>query len=141
VPNEQALQSYFTQRIEKYLNAHGRRLVGWDEILEGGMAADATVMSWRGTDGAISAAAAGHDTVLSPWPTLYFDNRRAMVPRSRRGAGTSSRSRTCTVSIRCPRHWRVSARTSSACRRTCGPSTSARGSCGLHDFSPRGGGG
>jgi len=87
VPNEQALQSYFTQRIEKYLNAHGRRLVGWDEILEGGMAADATVMSWRGTDGAISAAAAGHDTVLSPWPTLYFDNRQGDGPTEPPGRG------------------------------------------------------
>src|SRR5207245_9059575 len=85
--NEQALQSYFTQRIEKYLNAHGRRLVGWDEILEGGMAADATVMSWRGTDGAISAASAGHDTVLAPWPTLYFDNRQGDGPTEAPGRG------------------------------------------------------
>jgi hexosaminidase len=76
IPDEQALQSYFIQRIEKYLNAHGRRLIGWDEILEGGIAQDATVMSWRGIDGAVSAARAGHDTVLSPWPTLYFDNRQ-----------------------------------------------------------------
>jgi hexosaminidase len=76
IPDEQALQSYFIQRIGKYLSAHGRRLIGWDEILEGGLARDATVMSWRGLDGAVAAVAAGHDTVLSPWPTLYFDNRQ-----------------------------------------------------------------
>jgi hexosaminidase len=76
VADEQALQSYFIQRIEKYVNAHGRRIVGWDEILEGGIAQNATVMSWRGLDGAVTAVGAGHDTVLSPWPTLYFDNRQ-----------------------------------------------------------------
>jgi hexosaminidase len=73
--DEHALQSWFIQRIEKFLNARGRRLIGWDEILEGGLAPNATVMSWRGVDGAIVAAAAGHDTVLSPHPILYFDNR------------------------------------------------------------------
>jgi hexosaminidase len=75
VKDEHALQSYFVQRMEKYLNAHGRRLIGWDEILEGGLAPNATVMSWRGIDGAVAAASAGHDAVLSPAPTLYFDNR------------------------------------------------------------------
>jgi hexosaminidase len=75
VKDEHALQSYFVQRIETYLNAHGRRLIGWDEILEGGLAPNATVMSWRGIEGAVTAAAAGHDTVLSPAPTLYLDNR------------------------------------------------------------------
>jgi hexosaminidase len=73
--DEHALQSYFVQRIGRFLAQHGRRLIGWDEILEGGLASDATVMSWRGLDGATAAAAAGHDTVLSPWPTLYLDNR------------------------------------------------------------------
>ena len=76
VADEQALQSYFIQRIEKYVNARGRRIVGWDEILEGGIAQNATVMSWRGLDGAVTAVRAGHDAVLSPWPTLYFDNRQ-----------------------------------------------------------------
>lgn len=70
------LQGYFTQRIGRYLQAHGRRLVGWDEILEPGLAPNAIVMSWRGVDGAIAATAQGHDSVLSPWPTLYFDNRQ-----------------------------------------------------------------
>ena len=61
----------------KFLGAHHRRLIGWDEILEGGIAPDATVMSWRGIDGALAAAAKGHDSVLSPSPTLYFDNRQS----------------------------------------------------------------
>jgi hexosaminidase len=77
VKDEHALQSYFIQRMEKFLNANGRRVIGWDEILEGGLAPNATVMSWRGIDGAVAAAAAGHDAVLSPWPTLYLDNRQS----------------------------------------------------------------
>jgi hexosaminidase len=77
VPNEDALQSYFVGRMSKFLSAHHRRLIGWDEILEGGIAPDATVMSWRGIDGALAAAAAGHDSVLSPAPTLYLDNRQS----------------------------------------------------------------
>lgn len=77
VPNEEALQSYFVGRMSKFLSAHQRRLIGWDEILEGGIAPDATVMSWRGIDGALAAAAAGHDSVLSPSPTLYLDNRQS----------------------------------------------------------------
>lgn len=76
VADEHALQSYFIQRMERFLSAHGRRLIGWDEILEGGLAPNATVMSWRGIDGAVAAARAGHDAVLSPWPVLYFDNRQ-----------------------------------------------------------------
>jgi hexosaminidase len=70
------LQGYFTQRIGRYLQSHGRRLVGWDEILEPGLADNAIVMSWRGVDGAMAATAKGYDSVLSPWPTLYFDNRQ-----------------------------------------------------------------
>jgi hexosaminidase len=85
VKDEHELQSYFVQRIEKYLNQHGRRLIGWDEILEGGLAPNATVMSWRGIQGAVRAAAANHDTVLSPAPTLYLDNRPLDWPRPGRG--------------------------------------------------------
>ena len=77
ITDEDALQSWFIQRIEKFLNAHGRHLIGWDEILQGGIAPNATVTSWRGIDGAITAAKAGHDAVLSPAPILYFDNRQA----------------------------------------------------------------
>ncbi|MFL6550704.1 MAG: family 20 glycosylhydrolase [Povalibacter sp.] len=85
IKDEHALQSYFIQRIEKFLNEHGRKLIGWDEILEGGLAPNAAVMSWRGIDGAIAAAQAGHDTVLSPWPTLYFDNRQTNDTQPGRG--------------------------------------------------------
>jgi len=71
--DEAALQSWFVQRIERFLNAHGRRLIGWDEILEGGLAPNATVMSWRGTEGGIEAARQGHDVVMTPTSHLYFD--------------------------------------------------------------------
>lgn len=74
VPNEAALQSFVVHRMERHLSEHGRRLIGWDEILEGGIAPHATVMSWRGVEGAVTAAHAGHDTVLSPSPTLYLDH-------------------------------------------------------------------
>lgn len=71
--DEQELQSYFVKRIEKFLNSKGRRLMGWDEILEGGLAPNAAVMSWRGEDGGIAAAKAGHDVVMTPTSPLYFD--------------------------------------------------------------------
>jgi len=87
VPNEEALQGYFTQRMGKYLQAHGRRLIGWDEILDGGVPPGATVMSWRGVEGAIAAAASGHDTVLSPAPTLYLDFRQGTGPNEPPGRG------------------------------------------------------
>jgi hexosaminidase len=87
VATEEALQGYFTQRMGKYLEAHGRRLIGWDEILEGGVPAGAAVMSWRGEDGAIAAAASGHDAVLSPAPTLYLDFRQATGPGEPPGRG------------------------------------------------------
>ncbi|WP_158907592.1 family 20 glycosylhydrolase, partial [Burkholderia sp. L27(2015)] len=73
VKDEDALQGWFNDRVGKYLATHGRRLIGWDEILDGGVPADATVMSWRGAQGAITAAKQGHDVVLSPAPGLYFD--------------------------------------------------------------------
>lgn len=79
--DEHELQSYIVKRMEKFLSGKGRRLIGWDEILEGGLAPNATVMSWRGVDGAIAAASSGHDAVLSPSPILYFDNRPLDVPR------------------------------------------------------------
>ena len=67
------LQSYLIHRIEVFLNAHGRKLLGWDEILEGGLAPNATVMSWRGEGGGIEAAKQKHDVILSPNTYLYFD--------------------------------------------------------------------
>jgi len=72
--DEHELQSYFIQRIEKYLNAKGRKIIGWDEILEGGLAPNAAVMSWRGTEGGIAAAKQQHYVVMSPGKPCYFDH-------------------------------------------------------------------
>ena len=72
--NEHELQSYFIKRIEKFLNKKGRTLIGWDEILEGGLAPEATVMSWRGMKGGIAAARQNHDVVMSPGTHCYFDH-------------------------------------------------------------------
>lgn len=71
--DEHALQSYFIQRMEKFLNAKGRRIIGWDEILEGGLAPNATVMSWRGEAGGIAAAREKHDVIMTPNTYLYLD--------------------------------------------------------------------
>ncbi|PXX47031.1 beta-N-acetylhexosaminidase [Undibacterium pigrum] len=71
--NEEELQSWFIRRIEKFINSKGKRLIGWDEILEGGLAPNATVMSWRGEDGGIAAARQGHDVIMSPTSHCYFD--------------------------------------------------------------------
>lgn len=71
--DEDELQSWFIQRIERFLNAHDRRLIGWDEILEGGLAPNATVMSWRGMAGGIEAARQGRDVVMTPTSHAYFD--------------------------------------------------------------------
>ncbi len=71
--DEAALQSYFIKRMEAFLSRHDRRLIGWDEILEGGLPPQATVMSWRGIDGGLAAASQGHDVVMSPSSDLYFD--------------------------------------------------------------------
>ncbi|MEP6503041.1 MAG: family 20 glycosylhydrolase [Betaproteobacteria bacterium] len=71
--SEEALQSWFIDHIGDYLASKGRRLIGWDEILEGGLPANASVMSWRGTEGALAAARMGHDVVLAPGGSLYLD--------------------------------------------------------------------
>ena len=71
--DEHELQSYFIRRVEKFLNGKGRRLIGWDEILEGGLAPQATVMSWRGIAGGIAAARQNHDVIMSPNSHTYFD--------------------------------------------------------------------
>ncbi|MFZ1799899.1 MAG: family 20 glycosylhydrolase, partial [Chitinophagaceae bacterium] len=75
--NEDQLQSYLIQRIEKFLMSHERKLIGWDEILEGGLAPEATVMSWRGESGGIQAAKMKHDVVMTPGTPLYFDHYQA----------------------------------------------------------------
>jgi hexosaminidase len=72
--DEQELQSYFIQRIEKFLNSKDRKIIGWDEILEGGLAPEATVMSWRGTDGGIAAAQQKHDVIMTPGQYVYLDH-------------------------------------------------------------------
>ncbi len=72
--DEHELQSYFIHRIEKYLNARGRNIIGWDEILEGGLAPNATVMSWRGEEGGIAAAKMGHNVIMTPGSHCYFDH-------------------------------------------------------------------
>jgi len=72
--DEHELQSYFVQRIEKFLNSKGRQIIGWDEILEGGLAPNATVMSWRGIEGGIAAARSGHNAIMTPGTHCYFDH-------------------------------------------------------------------
>jgi hexosaminidase len=81
------LQMYFTQRLGKFLQAHGRRMVGWDEVLAPGLPNKAVVMSWRGVDGALAAAQHGFDTVIAAWPTFYFDNRQDDSPSEPPGRG------------------------------------------------------
>ena len=75
--NEHELQSYFIRRIEKYLISKDRKLIGWDEILEGGLAPDATLMSWRGISGGIAAAKQNHDVIMTPGTHCYFDHYQA----------------------------------------------------------------
>jgi len=75
--DEYQLQSYFIQRIEKFVNSKGRKIIGWDEILEGGLAPNAAVMSWRGIEGGIAAAKAKHYAVMSPGTHCYFDHYQA----------------------------------------------------------------
>ncbi|MDZ7772233.1 MAG: beta-N-acetylhexosaminidase [Balneolaceae bacterium] len=74
---EEELQSYFIRRIEQYLNGNGRQIIGWDEILEGGLAPNATVMSWRGTEGGIAAARQGNKVVMTPVSHSYLDYYQA----------------------------------------------------------------
>ncbi|HMG15573.1 MAG TPA: family 20 glycosylhydrolase [Saprospiraceae bacterium] len=76
--SEEELQSYFIHRIEKFINSKGRKLIGWDEILEGGLAPNATVMSWRGTSGGIEAAKQNHDVVMTPGSHCYFDHYQSL---------------------------------------------------------------
>jgi hexosaminidase len=80
--DEHHLQSYFVQRIEKYLNAKGRILIGWDEILEGGLAPNAVVMSWRGEKGGIEAAKQDHQVIMTPQKPVYFDHTQTRTEDS-----------------------------------------------------------
>lgn len=80
--NEHELQSYFVQRIEKYLNKKGKTIIGWDEILEGGLAPNAIVMSWRGEQGGITAARQKHQVIMTPNNYVYFDYQQAKMDDS-----------------------------------------------------------
>ncbi|HWI91543.1 MAG TPA: family 20 glycosylhydrolase [Flavisolibacter sp.] len=75
--DEHELQSYFIQRMEKYLNDKGRTLIGWDEILEGGLAPNAWVMSWRGEEGGITAASQNHNVIMTPGDYCYIDHSQS----------------------------------------------------------------
>ncbi|MEA3317265.1 MAG: beta-N-acetylhexosaminidase [Bacteroidota bacterium] len=75
--DEHELQSYFIKRIEKYINSKNKKIIGWDEILEGGLAPNATVMSWRGVKGGIKAAKMNHDVIMTPNSHCYFDHYQA----------------------------------------------------------------
>lgn len=75
--DEHELQSWFISKVGRYLESKGKRIIGWDEILEGGIPKGAAVMSWRGTEGGIKAALAGHDVVMSPGSHCYFDHAQA----------------------------------------------------------------
>jgi hexosaminidase len=72
--NEDQLQAYFTTRIGKFLDSRGKRLVGWDEILDGGISTQSVIMAWRGAEKGIQAAGAGHDVIMSPMSHCYFDH-------------------------------------------------------------------
>ncbi|MBL7698184.1 MAG: beta-N-acetylhexosaminidase [Chitinophagaceae bacterium] len=75
--DEHELQSYFIQRMEKYINSKGKKIIGWDEILEGGLAPNATVMSWRGEQGGIEAAKQDHDVIMTPGSFVYLDHSQS----------------------------------------------------------------
>lgn len=78
--DEHGLQSYFIQRMEKYINSKGKQIIGWDEILEGGLAPNATVMSWRGIEGGLEAARQNHDVIMTPGTHCYFDHYQSESP-------------------------------------------------------------
>ena len=76
---EEELQSWFIHDMEKFFNAKGKEMIGWDEILEGGLAPSATVMSWRGEEGGIAAASMGHDVIMTPSKWMYMDHGQAYL--------------------------------------------------------------
>ncbi len=80
IKDEHELQSYFIQRMERFINSKGRQIIGWDEILEGGLAPNATVMSWRGMKGGVEAARQDHDVIMTPGSHCYFDHYQSTNP-------------------------------------------------------------
>jgi hexosaminidase len=87
LPDEHALQSYFIQRMEQYVNSKGRHIIGWDEILEGGLAPNATVMSWRGEEGGKAAIAQHHPVIMTPETNCYFDYYQSLYGEEPLAAG------------------------------------------------------
>lgn len=96
--NEAELQSYFMQRIEKWLNARGRSIIGWDEILQGGITKSATIMSWRGTKGGIQAAKLGNKVIMTPNTYCYIDYYQTMEPEKNNEPLANGRKRQLPVS-------------------------------------------
>ena len=92
--DEHELQSYFIRRIEKFLNAKGRAIIGWDEILEGGIAPNATIMSWRGIEGGIAAARQQHTVIMTPGTHCYFDYYQVPEEEQKNEALTGSKRHT-----------------------------------------------
>lgn len=87
LPDEHALQSWFVRRMEQYINSKGRAIIGWDEILEGGLAPNATVMSWRGEEGGLTAARQKHRVIMTPESHVYFDYYQSRNPAEPVAAG------------------------------------------------------
>lgn len=85
--DEHELQSYFVQRMEKYINSKGRNIIGWDEILEGGLAPNAAVMSWRGEEGGVAAVQQKHNVIMTPESHLYFDYYQSLYPQEQLADG------------------------------------------------------
>ena len=88
--DEMGLQSFFVSKMEKHLNLKGKRIIGWDEILEGGLAPNATVMSWRGEEGGIAAAREKHDAIMTPGKPVYFDHSQSISEDSITQGGLNS---------------------------------------------------
>ncbi|MGE4459885.1 MAG: beta-N-acetylhexosaminidase [Stenotrophomonas sp.] len=87
--DEMEMQSHMIKRLEKFLEQHDRRLIGWDEILEGGLPPEATAMSWRGTEGGLKAASEGHDVIMSPVTHMYMDYLQTSSPDEPPGRPTT----------------------------------------------------
>ncbi len=87
--DEMEMQSHLIKRLETFLERHDRRLIGWDEILEGGLPPEATVMSWRGTEGGLKAASEGHDVVMAPVTHMYMDYLQTRSPNEPPGRPTT----------------------------------------------------
>ena len=77
IEDEDSLQTYFIGRVQKILDSYGKKIIGWDEIIEGGLVSDATVMSWRGEEGGVIAAKSGNNAIMTPTSHLYFDYYQA----------------------------------------------------------------